>query len=239
MLTGGQNMATNSAVESSAVESSAVSTKAGFKLSASEIAWDLECPRCFYLSHVHGIEQPSKSVYPKADNRYKEFFEDKDLSSISPAFPKGKLDKAMNVTSLPKAVGVDVVISGRTPNLLKLPDGTYALISLRDKVIKPNNLSKYETQMNAYAWAVMHNQKSDKRYTISQLGFIIYDLQKLLDGINPAECCEWQGIELKQTEFEDTLKSIGKLLRKKNAPDFTDDCDFCKRDKAIMETVQC
>jgi len=219
------------------------------KLSPSDFAFLYEdCKRCFYLKVAREIIQPSKpmaSIFTKIDNQEKITFADKYLSEFSPDFPNGKIIESDKwVTS--KYITYEEnnyrqYIRGIIDSLIKMKDGTYQIIDFKTSAID-KHIQLYTKQLHAYAYA-LENPMYDRDKLdapISGLGLIIFNPNK---GFHIDDNCdgllrgEFNWIQMKYTpdKFIKFMDKLASLLSQDEIPEFTEGCQYCERDKLMME----
>eukprot|EP00181_Compsopogon_caeruleus_P003859 CAMPEP_0184679164 /NCGR_PEP_ID=MMETSP0312-20130426/1984_1 /TAXON_ID=31354 /ORGANISM="Compsopogon coeruleus, Strain SAG 36.94" /LENGTH=377 /DNA_ID=CAMNT_0027128439 /DNA_START=1081 /DNA_END=2214 /DNA_ORIENTATION=- len=160
-----------------------------YTLSPSDFAflWD-ECPRCYYYK-VHGIlsrpRLPFPSIFNRIDLQMRSFFRGKRTEDIfsGQTAPAGEFlceeddawveSQPINVPSHPSS---SIVIRGKIDCLIRLDDGSYAVIDFKTSNVD-TWLTKYDRQLEAYATA-MENPAPNadlEKLKVSQLGLVVFE----------------------------------------------------------------
>src|SRR5512136_2177895 len=102
------------------------------KLAPSDLTflWD-ECPRCFYLKYIHGINRPAApfpAVFGAIDRLMKAQFNGRPASDLDPSLPLGIIGVTENwVESLPITFpghSLGVFLRGKIDALIGFDDGS-------------------------------------------------------------------------------------------------------------------
>lgn len=229
-----------------------------FNLSAGDLGFGQDCPRCLWLKVNNDIKQPGgifSSTILDMERKEKERLTSlKNLQTLLKDFPNGhilfktvKKDGQDSIsaggrpTSAPVKVGdATFTLNGTYDFLVELETGGYAVVLWKSSAVKENNLDKVKNQLNAIAYTLSHNKKADEVRNVRQAGVIIFDPNAFDRGENPYQ---WQGFQIDEVGFENLLLSTGKMLMG-DCPDVTRNtkqeitCDCCKRDTQILSLTR-
>lgn len=128
-----------------------------WKLSPSDFAflWE-ECRRCFYLKVARGFQRP-RSIMPKIftniDSQMKQFFAGKRTEKILPRLPAGVVeygDKWVeSIPFKPDSQCSKCFIRGKVDTILKLDDGSYAVIDFKTAETRSEHIPLYARQLSS------------------------------------------------------------------------------------------
>lgn len=223
----------------------------GITINATDLGFSLDrCPRCFYLSAVHGIEAPSgpiAGIFSIMSSKSTEFLKDKNLSDFGKDFPKGKIFASnKRVQSQPlyfSSLDYEFNVSGQFDHILKLEDGSYAVILMKNTQIH-NNTEAYTRQLHTYALALEYPSDPEKfnlRGEITRLGIVVaapfetFVVDKKGESASYTSPFYWQEIPYNLTNFKAYLREIAEMFQAPKPPEAAEDCPYCKRDKKVME----
>ncbi len=134
------------------------------KLSPSDLTflWD-ECPRCFYLKYLHGINRPAApfpSVFGAIDRLMKAHFAGHPASEIDPSLPPGMISVSEKwIESLPVSLpghSLSCFLRGKIDASIDFDDGSHAIVDFKTSEPKPAQIPFYSRQLHAYAYALEH-----------------------------------------------------------------------------------
>lgn len=212
-----------------------------YKLSPSMLtfAWD-ECPRCFYLRVVRGIDRPSMAfpkVFGRIDSLMKNLFAGKPTSVIDPVLLPGRV--AMQgrwVTSAPiefPGVEASCYIKGAFDSVLAFDDGSYAVIDFKTSSPSRQHIAFYGRQLSAYAYALEHPAPGALHLSpISQLGLLYLDPVDIAQGDDYKRIIyggevTWQELPLDEAGFLAFMRGVLEVLSLPEPPPASEGCGFC------------
>lgn len=212
-----------------------------YKLSPSMLTffWD-ECPRCFYLQVVRGINRPSMAfpkVFGRIDSLMKNLFADQPTSVISPELPPGRV--AMQgkwVNSAPikfPGVSASCYIKGAFDSVLAFDDGSYAVVDFKTSSPSKAHIAFYGRQLSAYAYALEHpSEKGLHLEPISQLGLLYLDPVDIEHGEDHKRIVyggevTWQELPKDEPGFLQFMRGVLEVLSMPEPPPANENCGFC------------
>ncbi len=214
---------------------------APWKLSPSDLTflWD-ECPRCFYLKVVHGINRPW-GAFPKIFNRIdklmKIFFEGKPASQITPTFPEGIVKFGEKwVTSQPIQLPgheTDCFIKGKFDVVVEFSDHSYGIVDFKTSETKPEHIRFYSRQLHAYAYA-LENPADGKLglQPINRLGLLCVEPVEIdsasSDRIAYIGDATWLEIPKDMPGFFKFIDTVISVLEQPTPPDPNPNCGWCQ-----------
>lgn len=148
-----------------------------YKLSPSDFAYLYEqCKLCYCLKVKRKVYQPSMpmpGVFSAINTRLQTPLVGKELSTISPDLPEGKVVNQEGwVESIP-VPGTSVYIKGKYDLLVAKPDGKYILVDLKISSPQEDKIDKYKSQLNAYQFALEY-PASGEAIAVDQLGLLVF-----------------------------------------------------------------
>jgi CRISPR/Cas system-associated exonuclease Cas4 (RecB family) len=211
-----------------------------YKFSPSELTflWD-ECPRCFYLKHVHGIARPAApfpKIFGRIDKLMKAFFQDQPTSEVALALPAGKVRFAERwVTSTPIELpgrASSAYIRGVFDIVIEFNDGSYGVVDFKTSETKPEHPAFYSRQLHAYAYALQNpRQGAFALSPISRLGLLSVEpvaMERALDGrLAYLGMVTWVEIPLQPDGFLAFIDAILQVLDQPQPPDPSPTCAYC------------
>lgn len=220
-----------------------------YKLSPSDLTflWS-ECPRCFYLKVVRGMDRPRMAmpaIFTRIDRLMKEFFMDLPAAAISPGLPAGKMRLADSwVVSEPIVLSEDRAcgyIRGKLDAVLEFADGSYGIVDFKTTEPKPEHVSFYSRQLHAYAYALEHPAPAKLSLSpIRRLGLLSMEPQGMdrgADGrVGYVGRLTWQEIPRDDGAFLDFLSQVLALLKQPEPPAGSADCPWCAYRQQARET---
>jgi hypothetical protein len=220
-----------------------------YKLSPSQLtfAWD-ECPRCFYLKVVLGIDRPSQpfpKVFTRIDALMKQLFDGKPTSALTPDLPSGRV--AMQgkwVQSEPISfpdVSASCYIKGAFDSVLEFDDGTYAVVDFKTTTPAKHHIGFYGRQLGAYAYALEHPAANALHLApISKLGLLCLDPIDINHGADHTRITydsevTWVELPKNEEKFLTFLRGVLELLSLPEPPPAHPECGFCAYRAAARE----
>jgi len=220
-----------------------------YKLSPSQLtfSWD-ECPRCFYLKVVLGIDRPSMAfpkIFTRIDSLMKGLFAGKPTSALSPEIPAGRVAMQGNwVLSAPIAfpdISASCYIKGAFDSVLAFDDGSYAVIDFKTSSPSREHIGFYGRQLSAYAYALEHpGERGLHVAPITKLGLLYLDPVDIAHGedhkrITYGGQVTWQELPKDEGKFLEFLRGVLTLLSLPEPPPEAEDCGFCAYRAAARE----
>ena len=211
------------------------------KLSPSDLTflWD-ECPRCFYLKVVMGINRPPvpfPSIFGNIDRLMKQLFTDKPTQEISASLPPGKVIFGEKwVESQPIQTmnsGMSCFIRGKFDSVVRFEDGSYGVIDFKTSQPNPHHVEFYGRQLRAYAYALEHQAPGKLNLApISRLGLLCVepvDIDRDEHGhIRYVGEVTWLEITKDEQAFLGFIQQIMQVLSAPEPPPAAEKCPFCK-----------
>jgi hypothetical protein len=214
---------------------------APIKLSPSDLTflWD-ECPRCFYLKHVHGINRPAApfpSIFGTIDRLMKAHFAGRPAAEIDPSLPAGTISVSekwveSNPISLP-AHSLSVFLRGKTDAMLSFEDGSYGVVDFKTSEPKAAQIPFYSRQLHAYAYALEHPAPEKPLLSpISRLGLLIEaphaTFNETAEEINFHFTSTWLEIPYHESGFLSFIDQVVTLLELPEPPPPNEKCAYCQ-----------
>jgi len=212
-----------------------------YKLSPSSLTffWD-ECPRCFYLQIVRGINRPSMvfpGVFSRIDSLMKKLFAGQPTSALSPDLPPGRVTlQGKWVNSAPIAfpgIEASCYIKGAFDSVLAFDDGSYAVVDFKTTSPNRQHIGFYGRQLSAYAYALEHPAENGLRLApISRLGLLYLDPVDIEHGADHRRIVyggevTWQEIPKAEDKFLEFLRGVLEVLSLPEPPPASEGCGFC------------
>ena len=211
-----------------------------FKFSPSDLTflWD-ECPRCFYLKHVHGFKRPAApfpSIFGAIDRAMKDYYGGRPTSDIDPSLPAGRVLPGENwVESVPIQIPgcqARCYFRGKYDTLLQFEDGTYGVVDFKTSNPKPAHVEFYGRQLHAYTLSL--ERPAPGKFSmapISVLGLLsITPRSMTVDPEGQVALMSkptWQNIPRDDAAFLGFIRQILTLLERPEPPPAGKDCGFC------------
>lgn len=211
-----------------------------YRLRPSEITFLYEgCKRCFYLSVVHNIPQPSipmPAIFTRIATLLKRRYDLRDTKDLVNDLPAGKLSYGeryvrSSVIRLP-GLEASCYISGRVDMVATFDDKSYGVIDFKTGSAKEENSALFGRQLHAYAYALEHPEvgalslrpvvKLGLAYfypsSISQpsLGRVSYDAE-----------IQWVPIDKSEESFLNFMREVLELLSSPEPPPLNPSCQWC------------
>lgn len=212
-----------------------------FKLSPSDFAflWE-ECKRCFYLK-VRGILPRPRTAMPRIftsiDTAMKEHFEGVRTEEIDGRMPPGVVEFSDRwVESLPISLPgwkSSCFIRGKFDTILRLDDGTFAVVDFKTSTIRSEHVAKYSRQLHAYATCLENAVPGEFALeTISTLGLLVFEPDSFSQdgkkGASLSGSVEWMEIPRDDGAFLEFLGSVVNVLNQESAPKASSNCEWCR-----------
>lgn len=203
-----------------------------YKLSPSDFAylWE-ECKFCYYQKVKLGISH--SGVFPAMFGRINKLLQDsvigKNLQEISAQMPSGIIDKQEGFIKSVQIPGTSCYLNGRYDLLIKLDDGTFAIIDF--KITTPDEeqiLKKYATQLHAYKYA-LENPADGNPVKISKLGIVSVhpnEMELIDEKIVFTSTPTWHPITEDMDSFIGMIKEINLVLNGQ-LPKASETCKLC------------
>jgi CRISPR/Cas system-associated exonuclease Cas4 (RecB family) len=220
-----------------------------YKLSPSQLtfSWD-ECPRCFYLKVVLGIDRPSMAfpkIFTRIDSLMKGLFAGKPTSTLSPDLPAGRVAMQGNwVLSAPIAfpdIAASCYIKGAFDSVLAFEDGSYAVIDFKTSSPSREHIDFYGRQLSAYAYALENpGERGLHVAPITKLGLLYLDPVDIAHGddhkrITYGGQVTWQELPKDEGKFLEFVRGVLTLLSLPEPPPAPETCGFCAYRAAARE----
>jgi len=203
-----------------------------YKLSPSDFAylWE-DCKFCFYQKVKLGTSY--SGIFPAMFTRINKLLQDsvigKNLQEISQDMPTGIIDRQEGFIKSIQIPETNCYLNGRYDLLIKLDNGTYAIIDF--KITTPDEeqiLKKYATQLHAYKYA-LENPMIGEPVRISKLGIVSVhpDEMELKSGkIYFTNTPTWHPITEDMGGFIGMVKEIDLVLNGE-LPEVSETCKLC------------
>jgi hypothetical protein len=210
------------------------------KLSPSDLTflWD-ECPRCFYLKYLHGINRPAApfpSIFGAIDRLMKAQFAGRPASDLDPSLPPGTVTISEKwVESLPISLpGHDLscFLRGKIDAMLGFDDGSFGVVDFKTSEPKPAHIPFYSRQLHAYAYALQHPAPNRLSCSpISRLGLYVETphatLASTTSEISFHFRSAWLEVPYDINGFLDFIDMVLTLLSRPEPPPAGEACDYC------------
>lgn len=204
-----------------------------YKLSPSDFAylWN-DCKHCYYQKVKNGITYGG--IFPSMFGRINKLLQDsimgKNLKDVISELPNGIIEIQEGWVKSIQIKGTNCFLSGRFDILVKLDDGTYAVIDF--KITSPDEekiLKSYSSQLHAYKFA-FENPVNAEPIKISQMGVISInpDEMKLIDGkVVFTTTPKWHSVKEDMKGFFKLVKEISDVLEG-DLPKPSETCKLCE-----------
>ncbi len=211
------------------------------KLSPSELTflWD-ECPRCFYLKHIHSINRPAApfpAIFGVIDRLMKAQFAGHPASELDASLPPGIVTVTEQwLESLPITLPghtLSCFIRGKLDAILEFEDGSYGVVDFKTSAPSAGQIPFYSRQLHAYAYALEHSAPGRvSRNPISSLGLYVETPHATLTAstseISFHFRSTWLEIPLQESGFLNFLDQVLALLEQPVPPPASEGCDYCQ-----------
>jgi hypothetical protein len=211
------------------------------KLSPSDLTflWD-ECPRCFYLKHIHRINRPAApfpSIFGVIDRLMKAHYAGRPTSELSPSLAPGNVSVSEKwLESLPISLPghtLSCFLRGKFDALIHFDDGTHGIIDFKTSEPKPSQIPFYSRQLHAYAYALEHPTPRKLGLSpISCLGLLVESphatLSATTDEISFNFVTTWLEVPLSRESFIEFIDQVLSLLELPEPPPASEKCAYCQ-----------
>lgn len=211
------------------------------KLSPSDLTflWD-ECPRCFYLKYLHGINRPAApfpSVFGAIDRLMKAHFAGHPASEIDPSLPPGVISVSEKwIESLPVSLpghSLSCFLRGKIDASIDFMDGSHAIVDFKTSEPKPAQIPFYSRQLHAYAYALEHPAPGKLELSpISRMGLLVEAPQATwittTEEINFHFTSTWLEIPYSEAGFLRFIDQVLTLLELPSPPPAGEKCTYCQ-----------
>jgi hypothetical protein len=226
-----------------------------FKVSRSGIELYLECPRCFYLNHRHGIRRPSGppfNINSLVDRLLKREFDVHRVNATS-----HPLMQRYGVNAVPfqhpqinewrenfKGVRfhhapTNLIITGAVDDLWVNPVGEVIVVDYKatakngEVTIDADWQMAYKRQMEVYQWLVRR-----QGLTVSDKGYFVYCNGLDAEAFDGRIEFSVKLLPYTGTDYwiEDALGALKRCLMSDEIPNKSSDCEFCGYAAARAET---
>lgn len=212
-----------------------------YKISPSDFAYLYEeCKLCYYLKVKFGIFQPSMpmpGVFSAINTRLQGTLIGKSLQTLSKDLPNGVVVSQEGWVESKVIPGTDLYIKGKYDLLVKLKDGTFALVDLKISQPGDDKITKYKTQLGAYKFA-LENPRSSTALKITRIGLLVFYPDKARFEKGDAVLTfppKWLEVPIDDGGFIKFAKEIDLLLEGPTPPEGKD-CKWCKY-RHVGETI--
>lgn len=212
-----------------------------FRLSPSDFAFLWEgCKRCFYLKVVEGFPRPH-SIMPKIftviDLQMRECFSGARTEEIAAGMPSGVIAYGEKwVQSEPITVpgnSSTCFIRGKFDTVVKLDDGTHAVVDFKTSARKAEHLPLYARQLHAYAYALENPDPGKFALSpITKLGLLVFEPDSFCNkSVNAASLegsMKWIEIPRDDGSFLEFLAEVMSVLEQPSPPGGAPSCEWCQ-----------
>jgi len=211
------------------------------KLSPSDLTflWD-ECPRCFYLKYIKGINRPAApfpAIFGAIDRLMKAQFAGRPATDLDPSLPPGIVTVSEKwVESVPLYLPdhtLSIFLRGKIDAMIGFEDGSYGVVDFKTSVPKKEQIPFYSRQLHAYAYALEHPAPGRLSCRpISRLGLYVETphatLAATTSEISFHFRSTWMEIPFKESGFLSFLSQVMALLELPEPPPAGESCEYCK-----------
>jgi hypothetical protein len=211
-----------------------------WKLSPSDFAflWE-ECKRCFYLKAVNGFQRPRMpmpKIFMNIDSQMKQFFAGKRTEDLLVGLPGGVVEYGEKwVESTPIAVKghtAKCFIRGKLDTVLKLDDGSYAVVDFKTSERKSEHVPLYGRQLHAYAIALENAAPGRLALKpIARIGLLVFEPDAFgSDSRGTASFAgsmNWIEIPRNDSEFHSFLGEVLDVVEQPSPPGGSPSCEWC------------
>jgi len=211
------------------------------KLSPSDLTflWD-ECPRCFYLKYLHGINRPAApfpSIFGAIDRLMKAHFAGQPASEIAPSLPPGVISVSEKwIESVPVTLpghSLSCFLRGKIDASIDFDDGSHGIVDFKTSEPKPAQIPFYSRQLHAYAYALEHPAPGKLELSpISRLGLLVEaplaTWITTTEEINFHFTSTWLEIPYSETGFLRFIDHVLTLLELPLPPPAGEKCSYCQ-----------
>jgi len=211
------------------------------KLSPSDLTflWD-ECPRCFYLKYLHGINRPAApfpAIFGAIDRLMKAQFAGRPSSELEPTLPPGIVNVTEQwIESVPVSLPghtVTCFLRGKLDAMIDFKDGSHGVVDFKTSEPKPAQIPFYSRQLHAYAYALEHPAPNRLGCSpISRLGLYVETPHATLAATSSEISFHfhstWLEVPYQESGFLDFLDKVLSLLELPEPPLAGEECAYCR-----------
>ncbi len=211
------------------------------KLSPSDLTflWD-ECPRCFFLKYIHGINRPSApfpAVFGSIDRLMKAQFAGRQASDLDLTLPPGIVGVSEKmVESVPiifPGHPVSLYVRGKIDAYIGFEDGSYGVVDFKTSEPKKEHIPFYSRQLHAYAYALEHPAPGRLAFSpVTRMGlYVEAPHATLLDATSQISFnfrSTWLEVPVEGQNFISFLHEVLALLELPEPPPPGDSCEYCQ-----------
>lgn len=211
------------------------------KLSPSDLTflWD-ECPRCFYLKYLHGINRPAApfpSIFGAIDRLMKAQYNGRPASDLDPSLPLGIIGVTENwVESRPipfPGHTLSLFLRGKIDALIGFDNGTYGIVDFKTSEPKREQIPFYSRQLHAYAYALEHPAPNRLAFSpITRMGLYVEaphaTLLETTSQISFHFRSTWLEVPVDENAFIAFLSQVLALLELPEPPPAGEKCGYCE-----------
>jgi hypothetical protein len=211
------------------------------KLSPSDLTflWD-ECPRCFYLKHIHGITRPAApfpAVFGAIDRLMKAHYAGRSATEIVPSMPPGVISVSEKwIESIPIELpehSLSCFLRGKVDAMIGFNDGSYGIVDFKTSEPKPAQIPFYSRQLHAYAYAFEHPAPGKLGLSpISRMGLLVEAPHATwiatTEEINFHFTSTWLEIPYYEDGFLHFIDQVLSLLELPEPPPADEKCAYCQ-----------
>jgi len=211
------------------------------KLSPSDLTflWD-ECPRCFYLKYIHGINRPAApfpAIFGAIDRLMKAQFAGRPASDLETSLPPGIVTVTEQwIESLPIMLpghNLPFFLRGKLDAIIDFDDGSYGVVDFKTSEPKPEQIPFYSRQLHAYAYALEHPAPGKLGLSpISRLGLLVEaphaTLHATTSEISFHFASTWLEVPFHEAGFIQFIDKVLSLLELTEPPPASEKCTYCQ-----------
>jgi hypothetical protein len=211
------------------------------KLSPSDLTflWD-ECPRCFYLKYLHGINRPAApfpAIFGTIDRLMKAHFAGRPTTDLDPSLPPGNVSVSEQwIESVPVVLpghALSCFLRGKFDALINFDDGSHGVVDFKTSEPKPAHIPFYSRQLHAYAYALEHPAPGKLGLSpISRLGLLVEaphaTLLATTGEISFHLASTWLEVPYLEDGFIHFLDQVLTLLELPEPPPASEKCTYCQ-----------
>ena len=217
-----------------------------WKLSPSDFAflWE-ECRRCFYLKVAIGFQRPRPpipKIFTEIASEMPRFFANKRTESLLDTLPRGVVEygeKWVQSEALTTSGHASTFfIRGKLDTVLKLDDGSYAVIDFKTSERKSEHIPLYARQLHAYALALEKPAPGKLSLKpVSRLGLLVFEPAAYSNDVRGnavlSGSLEWIEIVRDDGSFLNFIAEVLNVLELPTPPGGSPSCEWCNyRDTA-------
>ena len=211
------------------------------KLSPSDLTflWN-ECPRCFYLKYIHGINRPAApfpAIFGAIDRLMKAQYAGRPSSDLDPSLPPGLISVTEQwIESIPISLPghpLSCFLRGKLDALIGFDDGSYGLVDFKTSEPKREHIPFYSRQLHAYAYSLEHPHPGRLGLSpISRLGLFVEAPHATLAAstgeISFHFRTSWLEVPYLEQGFIRFVDQVLSLLELPEPPLANDVCTYCQ-----------